>query len=116
MTATLVLWVLLVLLILFGIRDIADYVTDRRAMQQLLTNFGQRFAQEFDMPLVARMLKARTRRIPERLVIRYISNRRAVRTDSIGNRRRRVIQVLRFNENVADPEEAFFKFCKVDPA
>ena len=51
MTATLVLWVLLVLLILFGIRDIADYVTDRRAMQQLLTNFGQRFAQEFDRPL-----------------------------------------------------------------
>ncbi len=51
MDATFVLWVLLALLVVFAIRDVEDYVSDRRAMQQLLTRFGERFVQEFDRPL-----------------------------------------------------------------
>jgi len=51
MDARFVLWMLLALVIVFVIRDVEDYVSDRRAMRQLLTRFGERFAREFDRPL-----------------------------------------------------------------
>lgn len=51
MTATIVLWVLFVLVIVLATRDVEDYVSDRRAVHRLLTAFGERFVQEFDRPL-----------------------------------------------------------------
>ena len=64
-------WVLLVLLIAVAIHGADDYVTERRAVARLLTNFGETFVREFERPLVrsqpsGRVIDARLRLNPHR--------------------------------------------------
>src|SRR6185436_8927731 len=44
------------------------------------------------------------------------SYRRSSGADAIGNRRRRVIQVLRFDEDVSEAEETLFEFREMNAA
>src|SRR5947199_6050956 len=67
-------------------------------------------AQEFDLALVTVVLKYRSGRIPKGLMIRDVRHGRTVTGNSIRNRRSRVVQVLRFDQDFTDPEETFFQF------
>src|SRR6516164_929549 len=68
------------------------------------------------MALITGVVKCRPRRIPERLMIRDVGNRGLVGGDAISNGRRSVIKVLRFDQDVANAEESFFKLRIVDAA
>jgi len=68
------------------------------------------------VPLVARVVKIRSPRIPEWLMVRDISDSRAVAGNAIGDRRSGVIQVLGFNEYIADAKETFFELGVVNVA
>ncbi len=71
-------------------------------------------AHELDVPLVAGMLVPAGRRVPERLVIRGVGDGGTAARDSIRDGRRRVIQVLRLDQHVADAEEALVELGEVD--
>src|SRR5689334_21403137 len=49
-------------------------------------------------------------------MIRNVGDRRAISSKTICNRRRRVIQILRLDQNVTDSEETFFKLCVMQAA
>src|SRR5262249_58218734 len=70
--------------------------------------------QERDVPLIARMLVAASRRLPERLVIGGVGDGGATARDPVRNRRRRVIQVLGLDQQVADTKEALVELGEVD--
>src|SRR5437867_2036315 len=69
-----------------------------------------RSPQEFDVALVTGVLKYRSGRIPKGLMIRDVRHGGTVTGNSIRNRRSRVVQVLRFDQDFTDPEETFFQF------
>jgi|SRR5262245_258644 len=50
--STYLLWGLLMVVIALTSRSIDDYVSNRQATLRLMKNFGERFVQEFDRPLV----------------------------------------------------------------
>ena len=69
-----------------------------------------RSPQEFDVALVTGVMKYRSGRIPKGLMIRDVRHGGTVTGNSIRNRRSRVVQVLRFDQDFTDPEETFFQF------
>jgi hypothetical protein len=79
-------------------------------------NHKIRTSEKLDVTLVARMVKDRPGRIPEGLVIRDVGYSGVVGRNAIADRGCRMIQVLRFNEDVADSEKSFFELGIVDAA
>src|SRR5436309_16047193 len=73
-------------------------------------NDQSRAPPEFDVPLVTGVFKYRSGRIPKGLMIRDVRHGGTVTGNSIRNRRSRVVQVLRFDQDFTDPEETFFQF------
>ena len=72
--------------------------------------------QECHMPLIARMMEPPGRRLPVRLMVRHVGQRRLMTGDAVGQRRRSVIQVLRLHEHLTDAEKPFIQFREMNAA
>jgi hypothetical protein len=72
--------------------------------------------QELEVSLVAGMVKHGSGRIPEGFVIGNISDSGAIARYAICNSGGGMIQILSFDENIADPEEALLQFGVMNPA
>ena len=68
------------------------------------------------MPLIAGMMEPPGRRLPVRLMVRDVGQRRLMTGDAVGQRRRGVIQVLRLHEHLTDAEKPFIQFREMDAA
>ena len=75
-----------------------------------------RTSHELNVPLIARMMKKRPRRIPEGFVVGHVGDGGTATTNPVGNCWRSVIEILRLDVDIADAEKSFFEFSVVKTA
>src|SRR5207245_7196657 len=71
--------------------------------------------QKLDVALIARMPEIQALVPPEWLVVRGVSERHSVPGNAVRDSGRRVVQVLSFDEQVANSKEALLQLGEVDP-
>src|SRR5262245_28701 len=68
------------------------------------------------MPVFARVLKIRAVGTPERFVIRDVHHRGSTAGNAVRDRWRRVVQILRFDQDFTNPKEPFLQFREMNSA